>query len=73
MQRHLAGALRAVPCLNGPGEARVNKASSSRASAATTKTPKETIMSAVLLIGWVILIAASYKGAEFVLNKTNLL
>jgi hypothetical protein len=30
-------------------------------------------MSAVLLIGWVILIAASYKGAEFVLNKTNLL
>ncbi len=30
-------------------------------------------MSAVLLIGWVILIAASYKGAKFVLKKTDLL
>jgi hypothetical protein len=30
-------------------------------------------MSAVLLIGWVILIIASYKGAETVLRKTGLL
>ncbi len=30
-------------------------------------------MSAVLLIGWVILIAASYKGAEIILKKTDLL
>lgn len=30
---------------------------------------KETTMTAVLLIGWVILIAASYKGAELILKK----
>jgi hypothetical protein len=30
-------------------------------------------MAAVLLIGWVILIAASYKGAVIVLTKANLL
>jgi hypothetical protein len=30
-------------------------------------------MAAVLLIGWVVLIAASYKGAILVLKKTELL
>ncbi len=30
-------------------------------------------MAAVLLIGWLILIAASYKGAEIALKKTGLL
>jgi len=30
-------------------------------------------MAAVLLIGWVVLIAASYKGAVLVLKKTELL
>ncbi len=30
-------------------------------------------MSALLLIGWVILIAASYKGAAIFLKKTDLL
>lgn len=30
-------------------------------------------MTAVLLIGWVVLIAASYKGAVVVLTKTGLL
>ena len=30
-------------------------------------------MAGVLLIGWLILIAASYKGAKIVLKKTDLL
>ena len=30
-------------------------------------------MAAVLLIGWVVLITASYKGAVLVLKKTELL